>query len=135
MLFRTTFADPFKPQLVELGQLTPEQIHNAFRSAPWNELVAQINADDGREVYYSPSLGVENPNNKHGISLSAIDRQEWLIFYTRPKLITKRSLFGKKEVMDENYMSEKTVQGTEDVLRCLQAFLDGNSDELELMFA
>ncbi len=37
MLFRTTFADPFKPQLVELGQLTPEQIHNAFKSAPWNE--------------------------------------------------------------------------------------------------
>ncbi len=69
------------------------------------------------------------------MSLSAIDGQEWLIFYKRPKLITKRSLFGKKQVMDENYMSEKSVQGTDEVLHYLQTFLDGNSDELERMSA
>lgn len=134
MHFRASIANPFNPELTELGPLTPAQIRDTFSRVPWNDLIAQINADDGREVFHSPSLEVENQSNKHGLVLSAIDGKEWLIFYKRPKLIVKRSLFSKKEVMDENYMSEKAVSGADEALRCLQALLDGKLDELERMF-
>jgi hypothetical protein len=134
MSFRASIANPFNPEFTELGPLTPAQIINTFASTPWNNLIAQIAASNNREIFHSPSLEVENTSNKNSLCLSAIDEQEWLIFYKRPKLIVKRSLFGKKEVMDENYMSEKTVQGVDEALRCLQALLDGRLDMLEQLF-
>jgi hypothetical protein len=107
---------------------------HTFSSTPWNELLAKMDTNSTQEVFHSPSLEVERTEQKHGLCISAIDGQEWLLFYKRPKLIVKRSLFGKKEVMEPNYLSEKAVQGSDEVLRYLQALLDGELERLEQMF-
>ena len=44
------------------------------------------------EIHYSPSLEIQNMENKSGIIVSAMDEKEWYIFFKRPMQI--KSLFG-----------------------------------------
>ncbi|MCA6363809.1 MAG: hypothetical protein IM638_12285 [Bacteroidetes bacterium] len=134
MSFRASFADPFNPEFVDLGPLSATQILHTFSSTPWKELLTKMDATPAQEVFHSPSLEVERTEQKHGLCISAIDGQVWLLFYKRPKLITKRSLFGKKEIMEPDYLNEKTVQDSNEVLHYLQALLDGELEKLEQMF-
>ena len=57
------------------------------------------------EMYYSPSLEVENKNNKNGLSISAIDGKEWYIRITSynvcyTKLLRLRSVYSPGHTTD-----------------------------------
>ncbi len=83
------------------------------------------------EIYYSPSLEIENKDTKHGLSISAVGdpkNYEFYIFYKRPKKV--KIFFGLKEKINSNYMSDKTGQTKQDVLDCLNALLRNDTDYL-----
>ena len=92
MNFRASFCDPFKPDIIELGDIEKDKIMETFEKIPWNKLLEEMKLKKENEIYYSPSLEIENKNNKNGLSVSAVDGKEWYIFYKRPKLV--KSFFG-----------------------------------------
>ncbi|NCT76715.1 MAG: hypothetical protein GXC78_19420 [Chitinophagaceae bacterium] len=83
------------------------------------------------EIFFSPSLEIENKDTKHGLSISAVgvpNNYEFYIFYKRPKKI--KILFGLKEKIDNNYTSDKTGQTKKDVIDCLDALLRNDMEYL-----
>lgn len=81
------------------------------------------------EIYYSPSLEVENKENKNGIVVSFVDIEEWYIFFKRPKMVKK--LFGLIEKMNENYTTEIRGQTEKDVKDCFKALINNDLNFLE----
>jgi len=129
MNFRASFCDPFKPKIVEIGNIEKEKIIETFEKIPWKELLNKIESSKSEEIYYSPSLEIENKDNKNGIVISAVDGREWYIFFKRPKLVKK--LFGLIEKMDENYTTEIQGQTEKDALDCLNAIINNDLEFLE----
>jgi hypothetical protein len=129
MNFRASFCDPFKPKIVEIGNIEKEKIVETFEKIPWKELLNKMESSKSEEIYYSPSLEIENKDNKNGIVISAVDGREWYIFFKRPKLVKK--LFGLIEKMDENYTTEIQGQTEKDALDCLNALINNDLEFLE----
>lgn len=129
MNFRASFCDPFKPDVIEIGTIEKEKIIETFEKMPWNELLKKMETAKENEIYYSPSLEVENKDNKNGIIVSAVDGKEWYIFFKRPKMVKK--LFGLIEKMDENYITEITGQTEKDAKDCLIALINNDLNFLE----
>ncbi|MDX9848611.1 MAG: hypothetical protein RBT74_16640 [Tenuifilaceae bacterium] len=129
MNFRASFCDPFKPKIVEIGNIEKEKIIETFEKIPWKELLNKMESSKSEEIYYSPSLEIENKDNKNGIVISAVDGREWYIFFKRPKLVKK--LFGLIEKMDENYTTEIQGQTEKDALDCLNAIINNDLEFLE----
>lgn len=131
MNFRASFCDPFKPDIIELGDIQMENVIQKFESVPWTDYLRRMESAKEDEVFYSPSFEVENKDNKHGLAISAIGEPhsyEFYIFYRRPK--TVKTFFGLKEKIDENYTSDITGQTKQDVLDCLNALLRNDTDYL-----
>lgn len=129
MNFRASFCDPFKPDIIELGEIEKNQIMENFEKIPWNDLLKKMEVAKENEIYYSPSLEIENKTNKNGLSISAVSRTEWYIFFKRPKMVKR--WFGLVEKMDENYLSDVTGQSMEDVRNCLNALINNDLEFLE----
>jgi len=129
MNFRASFCDPFKSEIIELGEIQKDKIMEHFDSIPWSELLEKMKAANQNDIHYSPSLEVENKNNKNGLSVSAVDGTEWYIFFKRPKLVKK--FFGLSEKMDDNYLTDITGQNLEDVRKCLNALINNDLKFLE----
>jgi hypothetical protein len=129
MKFRASFCDPFKPDIIELGDVEKEKIMELFDSIPWSEHLAKMKTANESEIHYSPSLEVENKDNRNGLSVSAIDGREWYIFYKRPKQI--KIFFGLFEKMDENYLTDIQGQTVSDVKNCLDALIRNDLQYLE----
>ena len=129
MNFRASFCDPFKPNVIELGEIAKDQIMENFEKIPWNDLLKKMEAANENEIHYSPSLEIEYKTNKNGLSVSAVDGTEWYIFFKRPKMVKK--WFGLVEKMDENYLTDITGQSIEDVRNCLNALINNDLAFLE----
>lgn len=129
MSFRASFCDPFKSEIIELGEIPKDKIMEHFKSIPWSELLEKMKTAKEKDIHYSPSLEIENKNNKNGLSVSAVDGTEWYIFFKRPKLVKK--FFGLSERMDDNYLTDITGQSIADVRNCLNALIDNNLSFLE----
>ena len=129
MNFRASFCDPFKPDIIELGDIEQDKIMENFEKIPWNELLEKMKTAKENEIHYSPSLEVENKDNRNGLSVSAVDGTEWYIFFKRPKLVKK--WFGLVEKMDENHLTEVTGQTINDVRNCLNALINNDLKYLE----
>ncbi len=129
MNFRASFCDPFKPKIIEIGNIEKEKIIETFEKIPWKELLNKMESSKSEEIYYSPSLEIENKDNKNGIVISAVDGREWYIFFKRPKLVKK--LFGLIEKMDENYTTEIQGQTEKDAFDCLNALINNDLEFLE----
>lgn len=104
MNFRGSFCDPFKPDIIELGNIENEKIMEIFNQVPQTEFLAKMKTAKERQFHYSRSLEIENKDNRYGLSVSAVDGTEWYIFFKRPKLA--KSFFGLSEKMDQNYLTE-----------------------------
>ena len=131
MNFRTSFCDPFQKDIIELGNISKDSILDKFEKTPWADILRQMSYAKEDEIYSSPSLEIENKDNRHGLSISAVgdpDNFEFYIFYKRPK--NKKSLFGLKEKINENYTTDKTGQNKQDVLDCLNALLKDDTEFL-----
>jgi len=131
MNFRASFCDPFKPDIIELGNIEKDKIMESFEKIPWDDLIKKMESADDKDIHYSPSLEVENKDNKNGLSVSAVDGKEWSIFFKRPKLVKKRKWFKIVEYMDNNYLSDVTGQTIDDVRTCLGALIRNDLKFLE----
>lgn len=129
MSFRATFCDPFNPDIIELGEIEKNNIPDTFEKIPWANYLKRMESANPKDIHYSPSLEVENKINKNGIVVSAIDENEWYIFYKRPKHVKK--LFGLYETMDNNYTTEIHGQSEKDVRECLIALMNNDLRFLE----
>src|SRR5690349_14320566 len=88
--FRASFCDPFKPDIIELGDIQKEKIIDKFEDTPWYDFLRKMTTTKQEEVFYSPSLEVENKDTKHGLTISAVgdpNKYEFYIFYKRPKKV------------------------------------------------
>jgi len=131
MNFRASFCDPFKPDIIELGPIQKDKVIDKFETTPWSDLLQKMEFAKKEEVYYSPSLEIENSDTKHGLAISAVGEPanyEFYIFYKRPKKV--KLFFGLKEKINGNYTSDKTGQTKQDVLDCLNALLQDDTEYL-----
>ena len=129
MNFRASFCDPFKPDIIEIGKIEREKILETFHKIPWTDYLAKMKTAKQKEIFFSPSLEIENKDNKNGLSVSAIDGTEWYIFYKRPKLVKK--FFGLTEKMDNDYLTDIQGQTEKDVIDCLNALIRNDLQFLE----
>ena len=124
MSFRASFCDPLNPVIIELGEIHKDLIIDKFESINWSDYLRKMQNADEKEIQYSPSLEIENKENKHGLAISAVgepDNFEFYIFYKRPKEVKR--IFGLLQTRNENYISDKTGQTRKDVLDCLAALI------------
>jgi len=129
MNYRASFCDPLKPEIIEIGDIPKNEIMKLFDKIPWTEYLSKMKTAKQSEIYYSPSLEIENKDNKNGLSVSAIDGTEWYIFYKRPKRV--KMFFGLFEKMDNNYFTDIQGQTENDVRNCLDALINNDLKFLE----
>jgi len=129
MSFRASFCDPFKPDIIELGEIEKNKILETFDKIPWTDYLKKMKSANEKDIHYSPSLEIENKINKNGIVVSALDGDEWYIFYKRPKLVKR--FFGLYETMNNDFTTEIHGQSGKDARECLIALIDNNLKFLE----
>jgi len=132
MQFKLSFCDPFKKEIVELGDISEEKIIESFENIQWTDYLKRMENVNQSDIYYSPSFEIENKENKNGLSISAVGTPsafEYYIFYRRPKI--RKKLFGLMNTMDENYLTDVTGQTKKDALDCLNALKNNNLDFLD----
>lgn len=129
MNLSASFCDPFKADIVELGDIGKDEVLSTFNNIPWKDYLERMDKTDKKDIYYSPSLEIENKDNGHGLSVSIVDDSNWYIFYKRPKIVKRFLGFGEK--LDKNYMTEIHGQTEEDVRECLHALLKSDLQFLE----
>lgn len=128
MNFNASFCDPLRPDIIQLGDISQEQIINEFDKINWSNYLEKMNNAKESEIYYSPSFEVHNKETKHGLAISAVgdpNNYEFYISYRRPKKI--KSLFGLKEKLDEKYTTNTTGQTKENVIDCLKALIKNDT--------
>ena len=131
MNFRASFCDPFKPEIIELGDIEKNKVIDKFENIPWTDFLRKMETAKEGEIFYSPSFEIENKDSKHGLSISAVgdpNQYEFYIFYKRPKTVKK--FLGLKEKINESYTSDKTGQTKQDALDCLNALLRNDTEYL-----
>lgn len=133
--FRHSICEPLNPKIIEKGSINKNEIISSFLSFPWNKYLEQMENAKEREIYYSPSLEIENKRNKNGLAISAVgqpNKYEFYIFFKRPKL--RKQFLGLYKKMDNSYVSDLTRQTKKDVLDCLNALIENNLEFLERKF-
>ena len=99
IIFRASFCDPFHKAVIELGDIAKDSTIDKFEKTPWAEILRKMSNAREDEIHYSPSLEIENKDNKHGLAFSAVDEPdkfEFYILYKRPKSV-KSFLDSKKK--------------------------------------
>ncbi|MFZ4398661.1 MAG: hypothetical protein ACOYO1_01405 [Bacteroidales bacterium] len=129
MNFRASFCDPFQKDVIELGEIEKDKILELFEHTDWDKYIAKIKENPSSAIHYSPSLEIENKDNRNGICISAIDETEYYIFFKRPKM--RNYLFGLYKHMNPDYLTEIRDQTDEDVKVCLIALMNNDLDFLE----
>lgn len=132
MAFQMTFCDPFKPDIVDWGETSKEEVMQVFEKIAWTNLLKQMLNKSDSEIYYSPSFEVQNLENQHGLAISIVgdpSRYEWYIFYKRPK--TTRGFLGLSKKTDPAYLTSITGQTKHAVIDCINALLEGDLDFLD----
>lgn len=133
MRFRATFCNPFKKDIIELGDIEPDKIMEIFEKTPWMSLLEQMIDKSDDEIYYSPSLEIENKDNKNGLSISAVGDPknfEFYIFYKRPKQV--KTFLGLSSKMNDDYVTDIVGQTHKDVFECLAALIKNDLEFLDI---
>jgi len=130
--FRHSFCDPFKPDVIELGDVESKDIISRFEQMPWEEIISRMGKAKKSDIHYSPSLEFEDKTTKHGVTISGVGTtslEEFYVFYKRPKRVKK--FFGLIESDNPEYLTDVTDQTKEDVIDVLNAFINGKYDFLD----
>jgi hypothetical protein len=131
MKFRASFCDPLNPNIIELGDIPQDQIIIKFETIQWADYLQKMGNVKETEIYYSPSLEIENKESKHGLSISAVgepNNYEFYIAYKRPKMI--KTFFGLKEKLNGNYITNIEGQTKNDVIDALSALIKNDTEYL-----
>lgn len=132
MNFRASFCTPFNPEIIELGDVSKENIINTFEKIPWSDYLEKMKTVKVEDIYYSPSLEIENKDNKNGLAISAVgepDNYEFYVFYKRPKKVGIFLGFGQR--INEKYTTDIMGQTKENVIDLLNALQRNDFDYLE----
>jgi hypothetical protein len=132
MNFVVAFYDPFKPYIVQLGEMEQVKVIDTFQNIPWEKFLSKMEGKKPNEIYYSPSLDIENKEDKRLLTVSIVGKPaafEYYIFYRRAK--TVKTFFGLAKKEKQNYMTEIRNQTYTNALNCLNAFLKNDTDFLE----
>jgi len=128
MKFRASFCDPFQKEIIEIGEIAVDKIIETFQQIHWTDFLEKIKERPDDEIFYSPSLEIENMENKNGVVISAIDNADYLefyIFYKRfDKIKSRQHAPDEKETM----ITEQTY---DDAVKCLNALINNDLDFLE----
>jgi hypothetical protein len=130
--FRHSFCDPFKPDIIELGDIESQEIINKFEQLPWDEIMSRMGKAKESEIHFSPSLDFEDRTTKHGIAISGLgdkSLEEFYVFYKRPKKV--KNFFGLTSRDNPDYLTEVTGQTKENVIGILEAFIQGEYELLD----
>lgn len=125
--FRYSFCFPFEPEIIEKGEASKEKILGEVKGFPWQDELQRMEDDEDSEVYYAPSVEIENLDTKHSIVISAIGLpkdHEFMIFYNRPE----KSIFG------DVGMYEKDGLTWDDVMEAVSALLENKTEILDKKF-
>jgi len=117
MEFSVSFCDPFKKDIVEMGDIAKDKVFEIFEDIKWNSYLSKMKDVRDEDIYFSPSFEIENKENKNGLSISAVgepDNFKFYIFYKRPKMI--KSFFGLLKKMKEDFLTDVTGQTKKDAL-------------------
>ncbi|SHG63932.1 hypothetical protein SAMN04488109_1189 [Chryseolinea serpens] len=131
-IFRYSICDPLKKDPIEMGAIGKEEILDILDRFPWTDLLDKMNGANESDIHFSPSLEFENASTRHGLSISVVEEgegYEFYIFYKRPKMVTR--LFGLVKNMDDNFLSDRTGQTTEDVRDAVTALITNDMETLE----
>ena len=131
-MFRYSVCDPLKSDPIEMGEINKEKIHDTVEGFPWTDFLDRMKGVNESEVYFSPSIELENKVNRHGLSISIVENEkgnEFYIFFKRPKMVTK--LFGLVKKMDEDFISDRTGQTSNDVQDAVTALINDDFVVLE----
>ena len=115
-----------------MGDIDKAKILDILDRFPWTDLLDKMNGAKESDIHFSPSLEFENKASRHGLSISIIDDEkgnEFYIFYKRPKMVTK--LFGLVKNLDENFLSDRTGQTSNDVRDAVTALINDDLTVLE----
>ncbi|MGB1206538.1 MAG: hypothetical protein ACPG5B_12875 [Chitinophagales bacterium] len=132
---RYSICEPLNPNIIEKGNINKKEVIKIFEAFPWNKYLLDLLKADESEIYHSPSLEFENKTSKNGITISAVGEPkdfEFYIFYKRPK--ETKYFFGLMSSTNENYTSDLPDQTKNDVLECLIALINDDSNFLERKF-
>ena len=89
MIFRVAFFDPFKPDVIEVGDFEKDKVMELFENVPWSEYLNKMETAKEGKIYHAPGLEVDNKENQNGLYFSPVQGGEWGIFYIRPKLVKR----------------------------------------------
>ena len=131
MHFRASFCHPLQRDVIDMGDISADKVIDTFKNTDWNDYLTQVE-NSPNDPFYSPSLEIENKDNKNGLCVSAIGSPGdfcYFIFYKRPKLIS--GFLGLSKKVDENYSTDISDQNEQDVLDCLNALLKNDLQFLE----
>ncbi len=135
MKFRASFCDPTELEMIELGDLSPDEIIDQFEKTDWNAYLQKLKTARMDNIYSDPSLVVENIESKNNIVVSAVgqpDLYEYRITYHQPKKV--KSFFGLIERTDGNYSNSIDGQVQKDALDCLKALFGNDTAYLSAKF-
>ena len=123
--FRYSICEPLNPKVIEKGMIAPDSVIGLFNDFQWDYYLKQIEVAETRkmDIYFSPSLEVENKANKNGLTISAVgdtEDPEFYIFYKRPISVVKKQFFRKPQ---------------EDVIECLNALIKNDQEFLRRKIA
>jgi len=119
MHFRASFCHPLQSDIIELGDIPEDKVIETFKTTDWKDYLLKYQAA-ASDPFYSPSLEIENKDNKNGLTFSAVGEPDgfcFYIFYKRPKKV--KIFFGLSEKTDDNYLTDITDQSEQDALDCL----------------
>lgn len=131
--FRYSICEPTNPTIIEKGKIDSSAIMKILEEFPWRLLLEE--AENSKNIYYSPSLEVENLDNKNGLAISAVgnpDKYDFYVFFKRPKI--QKTWFGLSEKLNKNYTSELLDQSKEKTIEIVKALIDNNLSFLEHKF-
>lgn len=120
--FRHRICEPLNPHIIGKGSIAKNDIIATFNNFPWDKYLKQMETAKASLIYYSPSLEIENKNNKNGLAISAVGKPNnntFHVFFKRPKMLIR--FFGLFEEMNEHYTSNLTDKTEKDVLFYLEA--------------
>lgn len=126
-MYKYSIWDPLNPNIIDMGDIQKNKVWDVFINFPWKEYSDKMENAGDAEFYYSPTLEIENKENKNVLAISLIDIEKkaaFLISYKRPKAISK--IFGLIRYIDNDYLSDTIDQTEMDVHDAVKALIQND---------
>ena len=129
MNFQISFCDPFKPDIIDLGEVPGSKIPGIFNKIPWDDILDKAEQASDQEIYYSLTFSVVNTANGISLDIIANKKNDWQLYYSRPRKVAV--VFGMIKRMNRNCLSDVQGKTRNDAMNCINAMINNKQDYLE----